>query len=1339
MVNPFAWGKEIDYEKIFGDDIDIDSEMMKIWRIYYFDLEVVDTHNWGQLHDKDCYLLLRVSKPHTDLRGLNVHERKVAEGRPKLLVSIHYWIGPESTLDKQGSVAMYAVMLNMYLGGVCRLVRELGGFDPATGLSYESQQFLDYFDGDIEYLMGGTESGFLPIEDIKHEPRLYQLQRVLGRDRNRYISRRVPLTGESLNQTDVFILEVRQKKKLITSQGEILVDNNRLFLWEGSLVDRVHRHNGLEFLHKLNNFDHRGGAQLILLREGEEGLDYTLNYEWQLFWQYLKGRVEITPHERKFDFLLIQEEDLVDLPAPITSITLVGTWDTSVPVPLIRNPVDGEIWWECRLSIPQLGAFTYQYKVRLENGQTLLRTDSDRGKMTDRAGIDHNKLRVTDHVEPELLFFRIHSADGKMQVSPLAQISYRYLRDRDNCYIMDAKTEVFLWIGKNASPSHRQFARAVATMLTKKPFKFAGQEHPRPMFCSVVSVLQSAEPLAFRSKFADWIETPLPPRDLTKPFANPYHAPLARLLDDPPEPDEVFDSPVTVDLLDAYTPQALEFMQQAASADAKVLQTQIIMLANPQKNMEALEIIPPQEHGIFHSGNCYLVMHTYLMQSVRNAKPRTILYFWQGREASSSPVRSWPKWILSRTLPDLRKRRGKKNVVPILIKEQCEPKHFTSLFPDNLLIIKRGVKSVLRRRTQRKVVLYDVRQTGPSRMHAIEVPAEAGYLHSRSSFVLQVPTMVMVWFGRASSDHENALAEKLAAKLKQERTIKYFDEGDEPDEWFDVLDELPYAKAVAANDNFKHDAVLYNCTCSNGWFEVYKIGAFHQGALNPSGVYILDAYRDLFLWCGPDSSESIRRMAGKWAEKFSDFLCEERDIDLFVEVVTPGKEVLHFTQYAHAWNPALARAQWVDPAVLTRQRLEQLLHEDYLIQWKHAKEQRQALQLARIRHQKELENSHHPFHKIDWSIELSHIGIYLPSLAEMTASSTASTPTISSAPTSTSQSELPAGWTPFKVNADALDVIPLAITLYGSWNNFSGNTMAKKGATYVCALDIPVGRYTYRYEVATMEELVYIVDDANPVIMRPPPAADSVEKSQPYSEDAGAEAVPSTEGNAASLVQFNALHIRASTRPLGQLELEALRRQEQESDDAITIKSLKELEEEAEQKRQEEEAQRAAAQLLKADDDEIDKLVQSRRKQKDEAELEKELRLAALRERRKKGEASAASQLDPKYSSSSAASDISLDELEARKASRRERANAPPPAAPVEDVLNSVASRAAQRRAAREGAVSQDSVPGSSDDSTPSRRALRQEDSPVTSSSSELEELEKRRQERNARRAARNL
>lgn len=433
LVNPLNWGTpDIDYERLFGSDIDLDLPMMKVWRVFYFGLEEVPEKNWGQFHTKDCYLVLWIS-----------------DVSSKLTVAVHHWIGRESTADKWGCAAVYAVMLNTFLGGGCSIHREEE--------EDETSAFVSYFGRDLEYLYGGTDSAFLPVEQIKYEPRLYQLQRVVGRRRNRYYARRVELSGDALTQTEVFVLD----------------DKSRVYLWFGAKADRVHRHNGLEFATKIMNFDHHCQSRLVLLEEGQEGVDTSLNYEWDLFWRHLGGRVNLQPTSRRFEFVLIDDDDLSDLPAPVASITLVGSWDPSAPVPVL--PAAGEPGiWEAFVPIGRFGLFTYQYKVRLDNGQLVLRTDSDRLAVADKTGQLHNRLRVSDQVVLRLLLFQTDIVDGKAKLLPVRHISHRALA-RDHCYVLDAETDVFLWIGKAASRVERAVGRAVADLLLARPFAFEGK------------------------------------------------------------------------------------------------------------------------------------------------------------------------------------------------------------------------------------------------------------------------------------------------------------------------------------------------------------------------------------------------------------------------------------------------------------------------------------------------------------------------------------------------------------------------------------------------------------------------------------------------------------------------------------------------------------------------------------------------------------------------------------------------------------------------------------------------------------------------------------------------
>jgi len=73
--------------------------------------------------------------------------------------------------DKYGAAAMRAVELNYYLGGSCHIFRELEG--------HEGEEFLSYFEEDLEYLYGGSESSFrhvLTNAEIDPPNLLYRVQ-----------------------------------------------------------------------------------------------------------------------------------------------------------------------------------------------------------------------------------------------------------------------------------------------------------------------------------------------------------------------------------------------------------------------------------------------------------------------------------------------------------------------------------------------------------------------------------------------------------------------------------------------------------------------------------------------------------------------------------------------------------------------------------------------------------------------------------------------------------------------------------------------------------------------------------------------------------------------------------------------------------------------------------------------------------------------------------------------------------------------------------------------------------------------------------------------------------
>ena len=120
------------------------------------------------------------------------------------VINVHHWIGKESTPDKYGACAIRAIELNVRLGGQCRIYREVEG--------EESDLFVSYFEDDLEYLFGGSETAFRKVEEMIWEPRLYQICRLVDRQdphkENEFYVQKVEMVGDILTHDDVYVLDM---------------------------------------------------------------------------------------------------------------------------------------------------------------------------------------------------------------------------------------------------------------------------------------------------------------------------------------------------------------------------------------------------------------------------------------------------------------------------------------------------------------------------------------------------------------------------------------------------------------------------------------------------------------------------------------------------------------------------------------------------------------------------------------------------------------------------------------------------------------------------------------------------------------------------------------------------------------------------------------------------------------------------------------------------------------------------------------------------------------------------------------------------------------------------
>jgi hypothetical protein len=112
---------------------------------------------------------------------------------------------------------------------------------------YEGDQFLSYFKkSGVEYLPGGIESGFNIIKEKVHEPRLLQCK---GSTYPRVFQ--VPMKAESINEGDVFILDMGMK----------------IYFWPGKDCNVTEKMKGLEVTTNMRKTERHAAAEIMFPKE----------------------------------------------------------------------------------------------------------------------------------------------------------------------------------------------------------------------------------------------------------------------------------------------------------------------------------------------------------------------------------------------------------------------------------------------------------------------------------------------------------------------------------------------------------------------------------------------------------------------------------------------------------------------------------------------------------------------------------------------------------------------------------------------------------------------------------------------------------------------------------------------------------------------------------------------------------------------------------------------------------------------------------------------------------------------------------------------------------------
>eukprot|EP00051_Salpingoeca_urceolata_P014250 m.181064 g.181064 ORF g.181064 m.181064 type:complete len:1330 (+) comp18028_c0_seq2:308-4297(+) len=549
--------------------------------------------------------------------------------------------------------------------------------------------------------------------------------------------------------------------------------------------------------------------------------------------------------------------------------------------------------------------------------------------------------------------------DGFLELPQLAPAGKDFDHDllrTNGVYIVDAYSDLYVWIGRKSSRLVRAAAHRMATELE--------QILKRPPFFLITRVSEGNEPQVFKSKFSNWndvvavdyrardvqaVEHAVAERERmtqqalfaaqqaedTKNVDAAGHKPRAAKADVKvvrkwEEPKPVVEPP-KVDVLELFSPQE----EPMATEEAELLEAQ---WEDELEKMEAFYLqgsnfvrMPPERLGHFYSADCYVFLCTQWRQvepdpsaaddSDSEAEEEEVMecvaYFWQGRNANQL---GWLTFSFSTRSQMERLVSDKLGCELNVVREQQqqESMRFMSLFHKKMTVHNGKFADASKAAKPRLYRMYSWEPTTFTR--TVEVPLEPRQLHTSAVFVLKVPFdgtddngIIYVWAGaKAPSEHVSLAKDVASCDMWENYTVQVVEEGREPQNFFwsalAPSEEKPGSHLYNSELDIG-DARLFLCSNKAGYFCVKeKRPDFCQDDLDDHMTAILDNGDMVYLWKGPLASDVVLKLSTRAAQEYVKRLPVERGLDpSAIPVCTKTTEPFGFQRAFHGWLKPLEK------------------------------------------------------------------------------------------------------------------------------------------------------------------------------------------------------------------------------------------------------------------------------------------------------------------------------------------------------------------------------------------------------------------------------------------------
>ncbi|XP_053405078.1 advillin-like [Mercenaria mercenaria] len=471
---------------------------------------------------------------------------------------------------------------------------------------------------------------------------------------------------------------------------------------------------------------------------------------------------------------------------------------------------------------------------------------------------EHN---ITKDEETRIVLYRI-SGDRVLYDMPEASkrpLHQCYLTKRDS-YLLDRGPDktMYIWVGSQAMEDnvHNALKRA----------KLFSTHNNYSMGSSICRIREDHEPPDFKQCFCDWRERISKEMSLTKRYSagNIGRALFSRT-----------DRRTIATAKECWSEDTLGDLRKT---------TQVWVLNNDK--------LETWDHtGLFTNNKCFLLLHT----TIEMSHYQYIIYFWIGNKSSIEDQ----KRIVE--LVEEKDKELDNRAVQIRVLDHREPQHLLTALQDWMIVYDGEENS---NAAEGSTKMFCVRDFGERGTRIQQVVPDWENLNSAASFVILVDNGAYLWYGKASGSTEREATKELLSILCSSRMFSYeiVIEGKEPA----VFTTLFGARKVYA-DEYKEKVLGRRPPCMLFYSAETKqadlIEDFQQEDLSEEGVYILDTYDQIFVWCGERVDAGTRTTLFDIAKEYIRNDPAGRDFTLVsVWVVSQRSEPFAFTKHFTTWN-----------------------------------------------------------------------------------------------------------------------------------------------------------------------------------------------------------------------------------------------------------------------------------------------------------------------------------------------------------------------------------------------------------------------------------------------------